>query len=82
MKWKGRRQSKNIEDRRTNDGRTTWEHENSISSQIVKDSEHDRKERDVAKELGKHNRNKTTPTPTPRPNQVTPGKWKTKQNIS
>lgn len=87
MKTKGRRQSTNIEDR-SREVFTPEEGEVMYPTGEIyhkpKDSNiHDKKEIEVAKELGKHNRNKTTPIPTPRPlnivkTQVTPGKWTTK----
>jgi hypothetical protein len=84
MKWKGRRQSKNVEIRDTpepfQDGDILFETGKVYRKGSKDDKTFSESDVKVAKELGKHHRNKTTPTPTPRPKmtQVTPGKWTTK----
>ncbi len=89
MKWKGRRQSNNIEDMRDDDAiktiikNSTVEYDGGVSpGALPKDKSRLEGESKVQKELSKHDKNKTIPTPTPRPSQkmeriqVTPGKWK------
>ena len=87
MKWKGRRQSSNVEDRESEhlpeipDGTRMF-----ATGEIWKNTpktEKARKEINAAKDVGKRGNN--VPTPTPRPknfkshdNLVTPGKWNTK----
>lgn len=87
MKLKGRRQSTNVEDRRNEkteipDGAQLTDGSIYYNPKTSSAGTRDPKIIDVARELGRHNREKTTPVPTPRPNisniQVTPGKWKTR----
>ena len=95
MKWKGRRESKNVVDQRDDDAirtiikNSTVEYDGGASPtpkrKNVEFDPNDKEEMEVVKELGRHNKDKTTPTPTPRPSQktsriqkiqVTPGEWK------
>lgn len=86
MKTKGKRQSTNVE---IQEPAVTYSYVPELGvdgsrRKAMSDGNyrsHSKEEIAVAKELGKHNRNKTTPVPTPRPNQVTPGEWKTKNKI-
>jgi len=94
MKWKGRRQSKNVIDKTEDippqipDGtrmvngeiyRKPKDATIKVSPDIAFNPD-DETEMGVIRVLAKKNANKTTPIPTPRPTriQVTPGKWKTK----
>lgn len=83
MKWKGRRQSTNVEDR------TLEPLEEGVEGEVIfgtgevyrRTPEVVKREKEInaAKEVGRKRNN--VPTPTPRPKitktQVTPGKWKT-----
>lgn len=85
MKWKGRRQSKNVEDKTDDplpdipDGTIMFG-----TGEIYHKEEDPYQKSDlkVAKELGRLNRENKNPIPTPNPKitrtQVTPGKWVTK----
>lgn len=87
MKWKGGRLSNNVEDKTNEvtdipDGTRLFMPPGEIWHNPKKPPE---KIIEVARELGKINREKRNPIPTPRPtdngthdNIVTPGKWKTK----
>jgi hypothetical protein len=92
MKWRGRRVSSNIEDLSDpiadviNSDNTTY---TGGVSPLNPPNKHTTKEIEVARQLGKYNREKRNPIPTPKPSQktdrlpkiqhiqVTPGKWKT-----
>lgn len=96
MKWRGRRQSTNIEDQSDPisdlirmDNTEYKGGKSPFDVPLKPRNKHTTKEIEVARELGKHNREGTTPVPTPRPEpktsrlskitktQVTPGKWTT-----
>lgn len=93
MKWKGRRQSTNVEDRTNESPVEIPEGAKMFDGSIMgvnkkrgpntEFNPSDPAEMKVVRELGKRNIEGTTPTPTPRPtthdNLVTPGKWKTIQ---
>lgn len=94
MKWKGGRQSKNVEDK-TNDplpdipdgtimfgtGEIYHKEEDPYQNP-KKEQRYSKDDVKVAKELGRLNREGKNPIPTPNPKiirtQVTPGKWITK----
>lgn len=83
MKWKGRRQSKNVEDRETEPLPGIPDGEMMFTGEVYRrtpDVIKQEKEINAAKEVGRKGNN--VPTPTPRPkshnNLVTPGKWFTK----